>query len=101
MKGFVCRVLYFLSYAKSFSSVVVLLEGRLAGRQWENKQTSLQIATLAPQDLWVQLVFTLMAASDWERPSIVGVQTQVSTKVAEEILFGTDEIMKNKSRGSK
>lgn len=42
-----------------------------------------------------------MAASDWERPSIVGVQTQVSTKVAEEILFGTDEIMKNKSRGSK
>lgn len=81
---------------------MVLLEGRLAGRQWENKQTSLQIATLAPWDLRVQIVFTLMAASDRERPSIiVGVQTQVSTKMAEEILLCADEMMKNKSGGGK
>lgn len=72
---------------------MLLLEG-----QWENKQISLQIATLAPWDLWVQLIFTLMAASDRERLSIiVRVQTQVSTKVAEEILFYADEMMKNKS----
>lgn len=32
---------------------------------------------------------------------IVGVQTQASTKVAEEILFYTDEMMKTKSKGGK
>lgn len=44
----------------------------------------------------------LMAASDRERPSIiVGVQIQVSAKVAEEIVFYADEMMKNKSGGGK
>lgn len=41
----------------------------------------------------------LTAASD---PNIIiGVQTQVSTKVAKQILFCADEMMKNKSRGDK
>lgn len=43
-----------------------------------------------------------MAASGRERPSvIIEVQTQVSTKVAEEMLFYADEMVENKNRGGK
>lgn len=67
--------------------MVELLEGRLVGRQRENKRTSLQ------KPHWHRETFgssqsVLMAASDRERPSIMaGVQTHLSTKAAEETPF--------------